>query len=177
MRFQIVSIIVLMIVMFSTSAQAGKVEVNWHEPDEYTDIRSTNGGSKAFRKNVFKQLEKHWQKMAEEKLPTDMTLKVKVTNLNLAGDVRYSFSMGHQIRLVKSLYWPSIEFEYTLMQGDKVITTDKAKLKDMSFMDRANALKRSSSYYYDKRIITDWFVDDVQVMLAQWKKHQSAVMS
>ena len=133
---------------------------------------------KSFRRSLFAQMDKHWQKVANKHLPEGVALDVKVTNVNLAGDVRYNFQMGQSIRLVKTIYWPSIEFEYTLREGNKVIKTDTIKLKDMAFMDRGGSLTRSSTpYFYEKRLITDWFKKDVKAMLTQWQKYNTAEMT
>ncbi len=168
-----------LVLMFASmlSAQAGEVKVQWHEPKNYTDVRAANGGSKAFRERVFKGLEKHFTKMAAEVLPSHLALNIKVTNLNLAGDVRYNFAAHRDIRLVKRIYWPSIEFEYELLEQGKVIKSEVIKLKDMSFMDRGSSLRNRSSYYYEERIITDWFIRDIKPMLAQLDKQKTAVMS
>ena len=173
----LIKYLVVALSVLGFAVQAGTVEVKWHDPKEYTDIKPANESKKSFQRSVFKHLEKHWAKMAEKELPDNISLKVKVTNLNLAGDVRYNFSMSREIRLVKHLYWPSIEFEYSFYDGEQLIKTEQVTLKDMAFMDRGSQIRRNTAYYYEKRIITDWFVDDVQMMLAQWKKQQTAVMS
>ena len=167
----------VLFILSVTPVQAGTVKVEWHEPDEYTDIKPANMSKKSFRASVFKQLEKHWSKMATKKLPEGMKLEVKVTNLNLAGDVRYNFAMNRDIRLVKNIYWPAIEFEYKLYDGKRLVKSETVKIKDMAFLDRGGLLGNRGNYYHEKRIITDWFVDDLELMLAQWKKQQSAVMS
>lgn len=159
------------------SVLAGEVEVVWHEPDNYRDVKPVMGGKERYRQNVFKQLDKHWLKLAEKHLPEGMKLKVKVTDLNLAGDVQHNFSLGQEIRLVKSIYWPSVKFEYQLFDGDRLVKEESVELKDMSFMDRGATLRVRSSFDYEKRILTDWFVDEVEVMLAQWKRQQTAIMS
>lgn len=159
------------------TAQAGEVKVQWHEPESYTDVRAANGGNKVFRERVFKNLEKHFNKMAGEVLPEHLALNVKVTNLNLAGDVRYNYAAHRDIRLVKRIYWPSIEFEYQLLDQGNVIKTEQIKLKDMSFMDRGSSIRNRGSYFYEERIITDWFIKEIKPMLAQLDKQKTAVMS
>lgn len=176
MKNQYLAAFLSIVAALSLPTFAGEVEVKWHEPDQYTDIRASNQTKASFRNSLFSQLDKHWHKMANKHLPEGMKLKVKVINLDLAGDVKHNFNAGQSIRVVKTIYWPSIEFEYQLFDGDKMIKADKVKLKDMAFMDRSN-IHRSSSYYYDKRIITDWFTDEMQTMLANLQRHKKAVMS
>lgn len=177
MKIKFVLMAFAMMSFSAMSAETNKVEVKWLEPEKYRDVRAANGGNKAFRERVFKNLEQHFAKMANEVLPQNVTLKVKVTDLDLAGDVRYNHSAFRDIRLVKRIYWPSIEFEYELLEQGKVIKSETVTLKDLSFMDRASKLRNRNSYYYEQRIITDWFIDDLKPMMAQLDKQKTAVMS
>lgn len=154
-----------------------KVKINWSEPENYTDVRAANGGNKQFRKAVFHQLEKHFNKIASKTLPEGMTLAIKVTNVNLAGDVRYNFGLSQEIRLVKPIYWPQLEFEYQVLERGNVIKSDTAKLRDMAFMDRLRVTTRSDAYRYEKALISEWFTDVIKPILAQVERQKSAVMS
>lgn len=169
--------IALLLATAPSAYAAEKVKVNWFEPENYTDVRATNGGNKRFRKAVFAQLEKHFEKKAAKVLPEGMTLNIKVTNLNLAGDVRYNFGANQEIRVVKPLYWPQIEFEYEVLDRGNVIKSDAVKLKDMAFMDKLRMASRSSSYHYEKALINDWFTETVKPVLEQVERQKSAIMS
>jgi hypothetical protein len=154
------------------NAQAGTIEVKWQDPDSYTDIRHGNSHKTKFRKNLFTQLEQHLEKLTE-KSPKQLTLKIKVTNLNLAGDVRYNFSMSQDIRMVQHMYWPSIEFEYSLMNDEQVVKSETVKLKDMAFMDRGGRSRLNhDSYYYEKRMLTEWIAKDLQVIIADYQQQK-----
>jgi hypothetical protein len=155
---------------------AGSVNVTWSEPQKYIDVRASNESQKRFEAHVFKELDKHWQKMAAE-LPEEINLTINVTNLNLAGDVDYSFGLHRDVRVIKSLYWPMIEFDYQITAHGEVVSKGTAKIKDMAFMDRATALRSNrSSFYYEKRVISDWFEDEVETLIASWQQKQDAVM-
>ncbi|PQJ55103.1 hypothetical protein BTO11_01155 [Psychrosphaera saromensis] len=161
----------------ASHTQAANVEVKWQEPDSYSDIRHGNSHKTKFRENLFTQLEQHLSQLAE-KAPSDLTLKIKVTNLNLAGDVSYNFSMSQDIRLVQQMYWPSIEFEYQLMQGQQLIKSETVKLKDTAFMSRGgNSHSSRDSYDYEKRMLTDWFNKDPQVIITDWQQQQVGLIS
>ena len=154
-----------------------QVVINWHEPKQYRDVRSPNGGQKHYQENVFYQLDKHFQKSAKKFLPQGFSMKVKVTDLNLAGDTRFHTIGNQEVRLIKPIYWPSMTFEYQLYEGDKLVQSDSIKLKDISFMERSGFGRKSQGLYYEKRLITDWFDNEVAMVLAQWQKHKTAVMS
>ncbi|NVK23739.1 MAG: DUF3016 domain-containing protein [Gammaproteobacteria bacterium] len=153
------------------------VSINWHEPENYQDVRAPNGGQHQYQENIFYQLDKHFQKTAKKFLPEGYTLKLKVTDLNLAGDARFH-QMGHQnIRLVKSIYFPSMEFEFELFQDGKLVKSDTVKIKDMAFMERGGLNRFSESLQYEKRLIKDWFDDELSAVVTQWQRHLTAEMS
>jgi len=159
------------------SASAGEIEVNWYQPEKYTDVKGANESNKRFKQRTFKQFEAFFAKQAQS-LPEDVKIKLTITNLNLAGDVRHNFSLHREIRLVTQTYWPMIEFEYQITAGDKVVDSGKTKLKDMSFLDRGRIrASRSGALNYEKRMLKDWFRKDVEKALLNWRQHQNAVMA
>ena len=162
------------LLLTSQPAFSGNIDVNWHEPENYKDVRGADESDKRYQKRVFKQFEKFFQREAK-RLPHDVMLKLKVTNINLAGEVQYSFDMGREIRMVSSLHWPKVEFEYLLAKGDRIVNKGQVSLKDIVFMDRAAPLGRDF-LMYEKRLLSEWFRKDVEVMLANWHKQQHAVM-
>jgi len=162
--------------LWASNVSAGEIKVNWFEPEEYTDVKGADESDKRFQKRTFHQFEKFFTKLSK-KLPEDVQLSLKVTNVNLAGDVRYNFNASREIRLITDIYWPAIEFEYQLTSKNKVIDKGEVKLKDMAFMSRGSVNRRSEVLKYEKRLLNDWFDDHVQTQLANWQKQQSAVMS
>lgn len=171
------AIVIIISLIFSVSISAAEVVVNWQNPKSYTDVKSANENQKRFRQQVTNQLTKHWLSFAKQ-LPQGSKLEVTMTNLNLAGEVRYNFAMHREIRIVSDRYWPMMNFDYKLTNGDKVLLEGSEKLKDMNFMLRANSIRSSrESRYYEKRIISDWFVDRLQVMIAKLQKTSEVVMA
>ncbi|MBU2882625.1 DUF3016 domain-containing protein [Psychrosphaera sp. B3R10] len=156
---------------------AKNVNVTWHQPAKYTDVRGTNESKARFQKRVFNQLEKHIVKLAAS-LPKDIQLDMTITDVNLAGDVQFNFSMNREIRIVKSIYWPKIAFDFKITQSDKLLDQGSVVIKDMSFMHRGGLLRSSAdSFKYDKRLLTNWFNNELQQKVTNFGKINSAVMS
>lgn len=164
------------LLLMAPFAQAGEIKVKWFEPENYTDMKGADESDKRFQKRAFKQFDKHFAKLAK-KLPEGVVLNLKVTNVNLAGDVRYNFNLHREIRLVKDVYWPSFEFEYQLSQNNELIEKGEAEIKDMSFMVRGNRMSRHESLRFEKRLFNEWFEEQVQTRVDKWQKQQDAVMS
>jgi hypothetical protein len=143
----------------ATAAQAAKVEIVWFEPEKYRDIRSDGESQKSFQNRVITALTGYFEEAAAKILPADQTLSLKITNVDLAGDVEYfflRFSTG--VRMMRDIYFPSIEFNYELRDaGGKVLKSGKENIKDMGYLFSGMAYINNPPFDYEKRMINDWF--------------------
>jgi len=145
----------LLVWVFTGSAFAGTSEVKWNETDKYTDIRAGNEHREHFKTRIFKAFEKHFSKLSE-KLPEGQLLKVKVTDVDLAGDVR--FDTMDRIRVIKSLYMPRLEFSYEVISSDKsIVQSGEVDLRDMGFMSGSTLRYQHKSIPHEKRMLDKWF--------------------
>ena len=100
-----------------------------------------------------------------EVLPDGQTLKITVTNLDLAGQVWPASFVGlgqsaSDVRLIKSIDIPRIAFNYELLNSnDEILKQGEQNLKDMSFQDRHNPFFSSESLRYEKNMLRMWFED------------------
>ncbi|QOL26689.1 DUF3016 domain-containing protein [Thalassotalea sp. LPB0316] len=140
---------------------AGTAEVTWTEPDKYTDMRPANETKGGFIKRTTTSLEKHITKMAGN-LPEGYTLKMDITDVNLAGEVQ--LRRTQLIRVVDRVFIPSMAFSYQLTDasGEIVKASEEVKIKDMNFMDSqaATTRYRNQSYSYEKAMLDKWFYDE-----------------
>lgn len=139
-------------------AWSATAEVEWIEPEKYRDIRPGNDTRKHFHNRVFKQLGEHFADLAEQ-LPEGQTLKIKVTDVDLAGDVH--FGGINQVRIVKRIFSPRIEFSYQLLDAqNQELVASEINLKDLGFLDNRLKLRyRNRSFGYEKQMLDDWFSD------------------
>ena len=158
-------VILLSFTLLSSSALAAKVEIKWTDPDKYTDIHAGENNRKNFREQTFTNFEKHFSKLASQ-LPEGQTLKVEVTNVELAGT---TFHGGmNRIRVVKEMYPPRMEFSYKVINADNSIALEgKAKLKNMNFMMGRTLRYRNDSLGYEKVMIDKWFAETFKGQLTQ----------
>ena len=136
--------------------QAGTAEVSFADADKFRDIESGEMHKAAFRANVLKGFNKHFNRLAK-KLPESQKLKVKITDLDLAGS---TFHSGlNRTRVVSEVYYPKIEFTYKLLASDmSVLVEGEEKLKDSNFMSRAGSIRmRQDALRYEKRMLDKWF--------------------
>jgi len=142
-------------VFLQPSAEAAEVSITWTDPDKYRDIFAGNENKKHFRKNTFKELEKHFS-LLSKKLPENQTLEIEVTNIDLAGDVHHGGI--NQVRIVKDIYFPRFEFSFKLLNADGMtILAKKEKINDMGFMNGVRLKYRNRKLSYEKQMLDDWF--------------------
>lgn len=153
------------VVLLPNVVYAATSEVTWTDHEKYRDIHSGNEGRKHFRERTFKSFEKHFAKLAED-LPKGQTLKVNVTDVDLAGDTR---SGGiNQLRIIKDIYFPRMNFSYELTDTDgSIITSGEIILKDMNFMMGSNSKYRNKSLSYEKAMLDDWFAKTFKELVVE----------
>jgi hypothetical protein len=157
-----------------SNAQAkAEVEITWEKPKEYTDVKPTNQSRTRFREGVFKKLDEHFAELAE-RLPDGQKLSVTVTDLDLAGQVWPSSFVGlgsgagSDVRLVKRIDIPRMEFSYTLTDANgAVIKKDDVKIKDMAFQDSIRGHSSNDTLRYEKNMIKEWFDDEFPKLVAK----------
>ncbi|MFQ6371571.1 DUF3016 domain-containing protein [Shewanella sp. YIC-542] len=141
---------------------SGKVKIEWQQPHQYTDIRSATELQQRFEQRLFDSLTKTLDKAAAKVLKGNETLELVVTDVDLAGDLRPTFGKGpaSDIRIVKDIYPPRINFSYRLLDGEQVIMVGSEKLRDMSFMDRISKID-NSSFKYEHALLKEWFAKTI----------------
>ena len=142
-------------------------KVIWIEHEKYRDIDPSNEGRKHFRERIFYNLEKHFAKLAT-KLPEGQVLNIKVTDVDLAGDTHIGGIS--QIRIIKDMYSPRMNFSYELVNADgSIVTSGEAALKDMNFM-MGSALKYRNQFLgYEKKMLDDWFTEALKKFVGEKK--------
>lgn len=156
MKTTILFFVLSIVALFNIdSAYAGMSEVKWKNTEKYKDIRAGNEHQKHFEKRIFSAFEKHFLKLSEQ-LPKGQLLKIEVTNVDLAGDVR--FDSMNEIRVVKDTYPPRLTFSYKVFNSDKTVAqSGDVNLKDLGFLMGATIRYRNRSIPYEKRMLDKWF--------------------
>jgi hypothetical protein len=164
----------------TTIEDEGKVHITWHNYDDYQDIRPATQTRGSFRRQVFKQFNKHFEKLAEA-LPGNHVLKLTVTDVDLAGmvfpnngpiPIRGGFinmgQTGMDIRVMEPIHIPRMDFSFELVdENQEVLLSDNVELKDMAFFDRTTTRVRHRPFAYEKRMIEDWFEDTIESVYAE----------
>ncbi len=126
---------------------AGLVEVQWSGSASYRDA----GRSAADRERVMQTLGAHFRQLGRL-LPSGQTLKLEVTDLDLAGEIEAV--AWHQLRVLRGRAdWPQLSLRYTLSAGGSTLKSGEARLSDMNYLSSA----RQDDLGYEKRMVEQWF--------------------
>ncbi len=131
----------------SPAQAGGGVEVNWLQPEQYSDA----GRSVIDRERTLKSLAMHIQTLGRQ-LPDGQTLRLEVLDLDLAGEME---PWGwHELRVLRGRAdWPRMTVRYTLQAGGQTLKAGEAQLADMSYLDRV----RDGELAHEKRMVDRWF--------------------
>lgn len=166
-------VIVLIVTMLSTVAlshiakadehdkqRSGEIKVTWQNFSDYRDVRSAMEPPKSFHERVKRSFEKFFDEYSSQ-LPEGQTLSVTITDLDLAGDV--IFNSSRETRVMKDLFFPRMEFNYSLKDSDgSVIKEGTAQLKDKNYLYHEKSWKRyKEGFYYEKRMFRKWFEGNI----------------
>ena len=142
------------LLLSTTAASAATVEVRYIEPDSFSDI----GRSSWDRERAMKSLTAHLQKLGQG-LPEAQTLRFEVTDIDLAGEIR---PWGwHELRVLRGQAdWPRINLRYTLLEGQRTLSSGEARLSDLSYMQGPSGRDRpGDELAFEKRMVRRWFAE------------------
>lgn len=142
--------------LWSSNAFAAKVEVTFKEYKSFYDVDEGNHTRSGFKDLLTKNFSEHFTELAT-KLPEDQTLKVEITDIDLAGHVRVGAM--NSTRIVKSNYPPRLNFSYQLLDASgKVIKSDDVVIRDLGYLSNKLPIKyRHKLFGYEKKMLDDWF--------------------
>ena len=96
------------------------------------------------------------------KLPAGQQLSIKVLDINLAGELEWVRRTADELRVMRNVSWPMIEFEYQLSENGQVLKADKVRLSDMSYLqDSFFSVAQSGTWRYEQRMMDRWFKETV----------------
>ncbi len=136
-------------------AQAGEVEVKFIEPDKFSDA----GRSRLDRERTLKGLGDYLQALGRE-LPEGQTLRLEVTDLDLAGNLEpFGWRRMDEVRVLRGRAdWPHLNLRYTLQAEGRTLKTGDAHLADLSYMYALRGRELGQGdLAYEKRMVRRWF--------------------
>ncbi|HMM67100.1 MAG TPA: DUF3016 domain-containing protein [Dokdonella sp.] len=142
---------------------SARVSVTWTDPAQFTEMRYSHGLNRPKPESWLNEMRKTVVRRADRLLKPGQRLDVTITDVKLAG--QYEPWRGpnyNDVRIVKSLYPPSIDLRFSLVDADgKVIDSGERKLRDPAFLNRGST-NSSESYRFEKRLLKDWLAREFE---------------
>jgi hypothetical protein len=163
MRFIQVGVLMISALLAAT-VTAGEVKVEYKDYKKFTDMKPASEVRGSFEKRTMASFDKIFADLAK-KLPEGYSWNVIVTDIDLAGDVNHMITQtGQQIRVIKDIFIPRINFSYTLLDQNKVVVAEEKdlKLKDMGFMSRTSNTRANEANEHERVMLERWFKDKIQ---------------
>lgn len=140
------------------AVHAAQVDVTWADPEKFSDVEATYTTQSRFRERVMTDLEEQFRRSGE-RLPSEQTLFVTVTDVDLAGYVDY-FQPGAPfgVRLIRNIDFPRIKLDYELRDADgKVVSSGTGNLADAGFRFPTFATRLRTPLDFEKKLIDQWY--------------------
>lgn len=165
-QFILMSTLLVTSALLSSNVMAASTEVTWKDYKSYFDVNEGNHTRSGFKDLVTERIGEHFTKLAT-KLPEGQTLKIEVTDVDLAGHVRAG-SMN-STRIIKSSYPPRMNFSYQLLDADgKEIKAEDVVVRDLGYLSGSLPIKyRRDLFGYEQKMLDDWFRDTFSDMIVK----------
>jgi len=148
------------VLMGVASAHAGspdQVDVQYVDPDNFTEFRHAAIGVNRNERGWLNTLARHIAQRAGAALPAGQRLNIVVTDVDRAGDYEpWHGGQSADVRIVRDIYPPSIDLNFTLLSADgTILRAGQTRLHDASFMMRMNRYS-DDPLRYEKSMVDDW---------------------
>jgi len=138
------------------------VSVTWVSPEKFRDVDSAHSNKRKYKQRVLDDLEKYFHKKLPRYLTDGQTITLKVHNLDLAGDIRPMMGQASDMRVIKNIYPPMIDIEYTVSNKDgSVSKTQRKRFRDIAF-NMGAASNSTKPLGYEKAMLNKWMRNELK---------------
>ncbi|MCD9085759.1 DUF3016 domain-containing protein [Stenotrophomonas sp. SY1] len=139
-------------------AVEGPVQVQWSDPAQFTELRSSRNRWDAERGDWVVTLAEHLREQADKKLPEGQKLDVTITDIKRAGDYEpWHGPNFNDVRFMRNIYPPRISLQFTLTDSNgQVIDQGERKLVDNGYLFNSSLPSNTDPLRYEKRLLDDW---------------------
>lgn len=149
----------LMAVAGFAQAAESRVSVSYVDSEKFADF----GFSRWDRERNEKEFAEALQHLGSL-LPAGQRLSLRVTDLNLAGEIEWWRFRGQDVRVMRSITWPIANFEYQLSDASgRVVKSGSARVQDMGYLDNSFFPVRlqNETFKYEQRMLERWVKDEL----------------
>ncbi len=137
----------------------GEIKVSYINPEKYIDIMDSDSTKSRSIDSFKSAMEGFFQEAAQQHVKPGHQLKLDITNVDRAGDMRYDIAPDmRDMRILRDVVRVRIELSYTLLdENQNVIKQGSENLKEFYNLNSISQRKfNNEKLYYEKKLLSDW---------------------
>ena len=148
---------VLAVVLMVSAPAAAEFQVQFVEPERYTDAHLNRYDGPDER--VLRIVEQHLQRLASRCVDASDALHIQVLDIDLAGRQEWGRGSGaYNLRIMSEVTWPRIQVVYTLRRGMGEVIEVRQRISDMNYLWNSAYIRADSTPLpYERVMLTNWF--------------------
>jgi hypothetical protein len=147
-------VLFLALAMSSLQALGTNVQVNFQNPDRYTDVDRFSDESTRAMKAIRETL----TSLGSRHLPANANLRVDVIDIDLAGRLIPSARAGKDIRVQGGYANPAnIRLHYLLEENGRVIVEKEETIHGLAYQRTISTRNSNEAFTHEKNMLEQWF--------------------
>lgn len=144
-------------------APNSRVQVNFFEPEKFTDINSSSLGTERDTAYQTRLIRDYVVQQASRKLPAGQKLEITFTDIDLAGAYEpWRGSPLSEVRIVKEIYPPRMDFTFRITDAaGAVVKEGKRSISDLNFLMKIPTAFRDDPLRHEKTLLDDWLSSEL----------------
>ena len=136
---------------------AGTITVDYVQPEKFTDVKERQFKTSPDKNAHLKNLKSWLEKEGAKHLADGQTLRLKILDIDLAGDFEpWNGPEFQDVRVLKDIYPPRIKLQFTLQDRDgKALGEGERELRNLAYLMESSFASRNA-LEHDERLLKDW---------------------
>jgi len=145
--------------LWSTAVLAANVDVEFVDPDSFTDGGGRGGVRDVPAKEVvLREIRGHLEGLGARNLAANQVLKIAVLDIDLAGRRAILGSGTDDVRIYEELTPPRIRLRFTLEEDGRTAVSGEDKLSDPLYLKSPSRAAGSDPLRFERAMLTKWFM-------------------
>jgi hypothetical protein len=145
----------LLLACIGAAWAGGTVNVSFIEPERFSDAGER---SYYYSPATLQKVEQYLQHLGQRYLPDGQALKVEVTDIDLAGELRPVPGRGDWVRIARGKAdWPRFKLRYTLEAGGQPVKQGEETLANLDYMHVLPDIGSYEPMRYERLLLEAWF--------------------
>lgn len=147
-----------MLAVGGPAAGHDRAEVNFFEPEKFTDVKGGHMDTDVHRTGFLEQLRDHVLTQAQRLVPPGLHLAVTFTDIDMAGDFEpWHGPRWDDVRIVKDIYPPRINLSFRVVDAEgNIVKEGRRELRDLAFLMKITLGSQQDPLRHEKALIDDW---------------------